>query len=332
MRKLLKVATAVAVVVSVGTGVSAMEPDVAFKNVQIHKKWNLLGTSFKISDMSVFNKDEILILWRWDAVNQKWLFYTPSQSIEDLVKAYGYNETFSEIPAFQGFWIEATKDTQISLPYPTGGETQPPSENKNHPPTITVPNSTISVEAGKSVTVNVAVSDPDGDQVTVNVSSSDSNVATASYDNGTLTITGVSEGNTTITLTANDGNGGTATAFVSVKVKKAEELVKAEILSSMQFKINGEVGGDIGPADDIDLSKIELWISPNFATTSGDQNQGPTKAVLFTKGNSQGELVEYTENLNSGQVEIIPTYKQSNVKICIKWDDGSESCYSGDIK
>ena len=71
--------------------------------------------------------------------------------------------------------------------------------------------------AGSTHTVNMnnVFSDDDSDYFTFGVTTSDSSVATVSWSDGTLTVTGVAAGNATITMTVVDGYGGSATdAFV----------------------------------------------------------------------------------------------------------------------
>ena len=61
-------------------------------------------------------------------------------------------------------------------------------------------------------------SDADSDYFTFGVTTSDSAVATVSWSDGTLTVTGVSMGNATITMTASDNYGGSATDSFNVTV------------------------------------------------------------------------------------------------------------------
>ena len=67
--------------------------------------------------------------------------------------------------------------------------------------------------AGQTLTVDMdnVFSDADSDYFTFNVTTSDSSVATVSWSDGTLTVTGVSMGSATITMTVVDGYGGSAT-------------------------------------------------------------------------------------------------------------------------
>ena len=74
--------------------------------------------------------------------------------------------------------------------------------------------------AGSTHTVNMnnVFSDADSDYFTFGVTTSDDSVATVSWSNGTLTVTGVAMGSATITMTASENYGGSATDSFSVTV------------------------------------------------------------------------------------------------------------------
>ena len=74
--------------------------------------------------------------------------------------------------------------------------------------------------AGQTLTVdmNNVFSDADSDYFTFGVTTSDSSVATVSWSNGTLTVTGVALGSATITMTASDNYGGSVSDAFAVTV------------------------------------------------------------------------------------------------------------------
>ncbi len=74
--------------------------------------------------------------------------------------------------------------------------------------------------AGQTLTVdmNNVFSDADSDYFTFNVTTSDAGVATVSWSDGTLTVTGVSLGSATITMTASDNYGGSVSDAFAVTV------------------------------------------------------------------------------------------------------------------
>ncbi len=74
--------------------------------------------------------------------------------------------------------------------------------------------------AGQTLTVNMnnVFSDADSDYFTFGVTTSDSAVATVSWSDGTLTVTGVALGSATITMTASDNYGGSVSDSFAVTV------------------------------------------------------------------------------------------------------------------
>ena len=91
----------------------------------------------------------------------------------------------------------------------------------NRPPVATdsIPGQT--VQAGDSVSLDLAehFSDPDGDALTYRATSSNPGIARASVSSSTVTITGVAAGRATITVTAQDPAGLTATQSARVTVE-----------------------------------------------------------------------------------------------------------------
>lgn len=90
----------------------------------------------------------------------------------------------------------------------------------NNSPTISISESSISLDENTSSTLTIATSDADGDTVTVSVSEN-SAAFDASLSGNTLTITANdvdADATGTITLSASDGKGGTASTTVSVTV------------------------------------------------------------------------------------------------------------------
>ena len=128
--------------------------------------------------------------------------------------------------------------------------------------------------AGQTLTVNMnnVFSDADSDYFTFNVTTSDSSVATVSWSNGTLTVTGVSSGSATITMTAREIYGGSATDSFSVTVTG---------------------GGNSPPPDNNDpppppvLGDIVL---PPEAGGSGSDFDGQTLAIKHVTSDSTGCL------------------------------------------
>ncbi|NPA14709.1 MAG: LamG domain-containing protein [Aquificae bacterium] len=77
----------------------------------IHKGWNLLGAPCNIP-ASTFNKDGIVVVWKW--VAGSWEGYSPDENINALIEAYGF-QTFDEINALAGFWVYSNEELSINL-------------------------------------------------------------------------------------------------------------------------------------------------------------------------------------------------------------------------
>ena len=94
----------------------------------------------------------------------------------------------------------------------------------NSAPTVAIPVADAGpLTAGNTLTYDMSkvFSDVDNDYFTYTVTTSDSSVATVSWSNGVLKVTGVAAGNATITMTVVDGYGGSATdAFVVTVVAR----------------------------------------------------------------------------------------------------------------
>lgn len=91
----------------------------------VQKGWNLLGNSLTRSyavatvwgDIATVNS-----VWKWDAVAQKWLFYTPAMdagTLNDYATSMGYGVMTDILPG-EGYWINAlsavTLDVQSGTP------------------------------------------------------------------------------------------------------------------------------------------------------------------------------------------------------------------------
>lgn len=105
-----------------------------------------------------------------------------------------------------------------------GGTTVPPVDPpppQNRAPVAVGSIGAITVDAGATVTTDVAsnFNDPDGDALTYSAATSDGGVATATVSGSVVTTTGVAAGTATITITARDPGGLTATQTMAVTVE-----------------------------------------------------------------------------------------------------------------
>lgn len=95
-------------------------PGSAFTPINLSKGWNLVGNSdaTPIEVASRFSGPTISAVWKWNKVNSKWAFYTPSMSLAQLsnfARSQGY-EVLSSIAPKDGFWINTNAATLISDP------------------------------------------------------------------------------------------------------------------------------------------------------------------------------------------------------------------------
>jgi hypothetical protein len=79
--------------------------------LQLHKGWNLKGSSEKI-DVSVFNNPNIKSVWAYDDVNHKWKVYMPGLPASFDFNKHGV-EKLTQINPYDGFWINALNDVTI---------------------------------------------------------------------------------------------------------------------------------------------------------------------------------------------------------------------------
>ena len=72
--------------------------------------WNLMGNGTDQAFAALFgNTAQVSTVWKWDAVNRRWLFYSPSMTasaLQTYITTYGYG-TFEQINAGEGFWVDA---------------------------------------------------------------------------------------------------------------------------------------------------------------------------------------------------------------------------------
>ena len=104
--------------------------------------------------------------------------------------------------------LEATQSAMVSVS----------SANEAPAAVGTLPNQSVSVGRQASVRMASYFDDPDADPLEYDAASSNEGVATSSAAGGTVTITGVAEGNAIVTVTARDPDGLTATQQANVTV------------------------------------------------------------------------------------------------------------------
>jgi uncharacterized secreted protein with C-terminal beta-propeller domain len=81
----------------------------------LHKGWQLIGSSSKITDMQIFDRSHVEQIWHYDAQKQQWLGFSPDPHIQNKITRQGY-ETISELQSWHGFWIKSRDAWALTLP------------------------------------------------------------------------------------------------------------------------------------------------------------------------------------------------------------------------
>ena len=156
-----------------------------------------------------------------------------------------------------------------------------------------------SVGVGGTVTVDAAgyFSDADGDELSYAVTSSNADVATASADGSTVTISGVAAGSAVITVTASDGEASAVQGFgVAVEAAPTNSAPTAVgTIPAHSINLGGtatvDVAGYFSDADGDELSYSGSSSSPEVATVSMDGSTATITAVAVG-----GAVVTVTAN------------------------------------
>ncbi len=94
----------------------------AFCQVNLQSGWNLVGngSNSPILPSSIGTNAQVTSVWKWDAKNSKWSFYSPQK--QDGGQAYSASQSYEfliSINPNDGFWINAAQPYSLSLN--TGG-------------------------------------------------------------------------------------------------------------------------------------------------------------------------------------------------------------------
>ena len=85
----------------------------------MHKGWQLIGSTSKITDMSVFAPANVEQVWRYDAVTQQWKGYSPDTAVAKKISDKGYG-TITALESWHGFWIKSKREWVLTLPTENG--------------------------------------------------------------------------------------------------------------------------------------------------------------------------------------------------------------------
>ena len=141
-----------------------------------------------------------------------------------------------------------------------------------------------SVGVGGTVTVDAAgyFSDADGDELSYTVASSNADVATATADGSTVTISGVAAGSAVITVTASDGEASAVQGF-SVAVEAAPSNNAPAAVGTIPNHSVG-VGGTVtvnavGYFNDADGDELSYTVASSNADVATASNEGSTVTI-----------------------------------------------------
>ena len=81
----------------------------------LHKGWQLVGSTTKITDMKLFDVAHVEQVWHYDARNQQWKGYSPQPDITKKISEKGY-QTISTLESWHGFWVKSKDDWTLVLP------------------------------------------------------------------------------------------------------------------------------------------------------------------------------------------------------------------------
>lgn len=118
-----RIATSVS---AVALALASLAPShaVAAASVTAVLGWNLLGYSdtAAVNVVDAFgNNDKVTSVWKWDATNSKWAFYSPSfatpTALSDYAATKGY-AVLTTINGGEGFWVNAKTPFTATLPAP----------------------------------------------------------------------------------------------------------------------------------------------------------------------------------------------------------------------
>ena len=84
----------------------------------INNGWQLVGSSVPISNMSLFDKDDVSQVWYFDASSQKWMGYSPDDEIQKQIEDKGIS-TLSSLQSWHGFWVKSKRDWALVLESPS---------------------------------------------------------------------------------------------------------------------------------------------------------------------------------------------------------------------
>ena len=81
----------------------------------LKKGWQLIGSTSKIENMSLFEAKNVEQVWQYDATAQIWKGYAPDSAIRKKMSDEGYAE-ISSLESWHGFWIKSKNEWALTFP------------------------------------------------------------------------------------------------------------------------------------------------------------------------------------------------------------------------
>jgi len=81
----------------------------------VKKGWQLIGSSTSFDNMDKFESQNVEQVWHFDATTQKWLGFSPDNSIQEKMKKHNI-PPLKELKSWHGFWVKSKQDWSLILP------------------------------------------------------------------------------------------------------------------------------------------------------------------------------------------------------------------------
>ncbi len=80
----------------------------------LEKGWQLIGSTSKIDDMSIFKDKDVEQIWHFDATNQTWRGYSPDSEIQKRMSDKGY-DNITSLESWHGFWVKSKDEWVLTF-------------------------------------------------------------------------------------------------------------------------------------------------------------------------------------------------------------------------
>jgi len=86
----------------------------AATNIYIQKGWQLVGIPAALNDMTLFDNDNVEIVWGYDAASQQWRGYSTDDETSDKIEAAGYT-LLDSLHSYQAVWVYSAASWTLEL-------------------------------------------------------------------------------------------------------------------------------------------------------------------------------------------------------------------------